>query len=167
MSILPKKPTAVSANKMKILFICSANICRSPTAEGIMRQLCPEAQIDSAGLCAYEGDAPDIYAVTCAARHGIDISGLRSRPVRADDFAVFDRILAMDADGAGYLELRRPQGDKRYLKAKIENLAAYAGVSQIPNPYGTDGFEAVYDLIEKACRNLAAKIQENLASNAL
>lgn len=73
----------------------------------------------------------------------------------------------MDADGAGYLELRRPQGDKRYLKAKIENLAAYAGVSQIPNPYGTDGFEAVYDLIEKACRNLAAKIQENLASNAL
>ncbi len=110
-----------------------------------MRQLCPEAQIDSAGLCAYEGDAPDIYAVTCAARHGIDISGLRSRPVRADDFAVFDRILAMDADSAGYLELRRPQGDKRYQKAKIENLAAYAGVSQIPNPYGTDGFEAVYD----------------------
>ena len=86
---------------MKILFVCSANICRSPTAEGIMRQLCPEAQIDSAGLCAYEGDAPDIYAVTCAARHGIDISGLRSRPVRADDFAVFDRILAMDADSAG------------------------------------------------------------------
>ena len=155
MSILPKKPTAVSANKMKILFVCSANICRSPTAEGIMRQLCPE------------GDAPDIYAVTCAARHGIDISGLRSRPVRADDFAVFDRILAMDADSAGYLELRRPQGDKRYQKAKIENLAAYAGVSQIPNPYGTDGFEAVYDLIDKACRNLAAKIQENLASSAL
>ena len=49
----------------------------------------------------------------------------------------------------------------------IRNLAAYAGVSQIPNPYGTDGFEAVYDLIDKACRNLAAKIQENLASSAL
>lgn len=166
MFILLKKPTAVLANKMKILFVCSANICRSPTAEGIMRQLCPGAQIDSAGLCAYDGDAPDVYAITCAAQHGIDISKLRSRPIRADDFAFFDLILTMDASSAKYLEQLRPQGDKSYQKAKIENLAAYAGVSQIPNPYGTSGFEAVYELIEKACRNLAVKAQENLASKA-
>lgn len=167
MCILPKKQMVVLANKMKILFVCSANICRSPTAEGIMRQLCPEAQIDSAGLCACEGDAPDQNAIDCAARHGINLAELRSRKVRAEDFALFNLILAMDKDGVAFLELHRPQGDIRYQKAKVDNLAAYARISQIPNPYGTDGFETVFELIEQACQNLAKNLQENLASNAL
>lgn len=163
MFTLPKKPTAASANKMKILFVCSANVCRSPMAEGIMRQLYSEAEIDSAGLHTGGGDAPDPQAVACAFRHGIDISALRSRPVFADDFAEFNLILTMDEDSAEYLKLRRPQGDARYQKAKIENLAAYAGVSYIPNPYGSSNFENVFALLETACKKL---IQENLASKA-
>lgn len=146
---------AASENKMKILFVCSANICRSPMAEGIMRELRPDWSVDSAGICASKGDAPDRYAIACATQHGIDISTLRSRPVFAEDFAKFDLILTMDDDSADYLELRRPLGDAHYQRAKIRNLAAFAQERFIPNPYGSSDFEEVYQLIEKACQNLA------------
>lgn len=146
---------AVSENKIKILFVCSANICRSPMAEGIMREIKPEWFVDSAGICALGGDAPDRHAIACAAQRGVDISDLRSRPVFTEDFANFDLILTMDDDSADYLELRRPLGDKRYQRAKIDNLATYAQESFIPNPYGSSDFDEVYQLIEKACQNLA------------
>ena len=152
---------------MKILFVCSANICRSPIAEGIMRLFCPSAEIDSAGLYATDGNIVDPLAVACAARHGIDISGLRSRSIRASDFADFDLILTMDEFASAFIEQQRPTGAVQYRRAEIENLAFYAGISKIPNPYGTTNFDAVYDLIEKACWNLAAKVQESLASKAL
>lgn len=146
-----------SENKMKVLFVCSANICRSPMAEGIMRDLRSDWTIDSAGICAFEGDAPDLHATLCAAKRGIDISMLRSRPIRGDDFAEFDLILTMDDDAADYLEMLRPQGDVRYQKAKIENLAVYAQDICIQNPYGTSGFDKVFEKIELACHNLAQK----------
>lgn len=155
MFILPEKHMAASENKMKILFVCSANICRSPMAEGIMRELRSDWSVDSAGICAIGGDAPDRHAIACAAQRGVDISALRSRPVFAEDFANFDLILTMDDDSADYLELRRPLGDERYQRAKVDNLAAYAQERFIPNPYGSSDFDKVYQLIEKACQNLA------------
>lgn len=146
---------------MKLLFVCYANICRSPTAEGIMRKLVDEngtefIEVDSAGVRAYEGDAPDYSAVICAAKHGVDISALRSRPVRADDYAEFDLILPMDDDSLEYLELKRPEGDARFEKAKIKNILDYAPEygRNVPNPYGTNGFDKVYQMLEKACHNL-------------
>ena len=87
----------------KILFVCAGNICRSPTAEGIMRKLIKEQglekeiAVDSAGTSSYhQGDAPDSRAISCALIHGVDIRDIRSRALRADDFADFDLILAMD-----------------------------------------------------------------------
>ena len=157
MFILPEKLMAASENKMKILFVCSANIWRSPMAEGIMRELRPDWFVDSAGICAVGGDAPDRHAVACAAQRGVDISALRSRPVFAEDFANFDLILTMDDDSADYLELRRPLGDERYQRAKIDNLASYAQESFVTNPYGSSNFDHVYRLIEKACQNLSQK----------
>lgn len=150
---------------LKILFVCYANICRSPTAEGIMRQLIADSgrtdiQVDSAGIQAYLGDAPDSKSVYCAASHGIDISDLRSRQVRVDDFADFDLIITMDEDCRQFLELRRPHEDERYSKALVKNLLDYTpGMGEnVPNPYGTNGFEEVYVMIDEACRELFEQI---------
>lgn len=144
---------------MRLLFVCYANVCRSPTAEGVMRRLCEEAgrndiEIDSAGLHAYLGDPPATEAVRCAAKHGVNLSGLRSRPIKMDDFKDFDLILTMSNGDCEFLELRRPLEDERYQLANIQNFANYADVAEIPNPYGTDSFDKVYDLIETACRRL-------------
>src|SRR5690606_21957555 len=87
----------------RVLFVCTGNICRSPTAEGVFRHLLREAGMDgrigadSAGTHGYHvGEAPDRRTVACARRRGIDLSGLRARRVRAGDFEDFDLILAMD-----------------------------------------------------------------------
>lgn len=153
---------------MKLLFVCYANICRSPTAEGIMRQLVNEngiknIEIDSAGIHAFDGDAPDINATICAAKHSIDLTPLRSRSVRADDFASFDLILAMDEDTVEYLELKRPLGDDVYQKATVKNILDYAPEfgRSVPNPYGTNGFDYVFEIIDTACRKLLKTLLDN------
>ncbi len=148
----------------KILFVCTGNICRSPTAEAVMRKLVREAGrqneifIDSAGTSSYHhGDCPDPRAVACAAGHGVDLSCLRSRPLRAEDFAEFDLILAMDNQNIWNLDMKRPDGDPRYRRAKVKKLLSYAPEfgDNIPDPYyDSNGFETVYEMIETACRNL-------------
>ena len=151
----------------KILFVCTGNICRSPTAEGIMRRLIKEQEreneiyVDSAGTSSWHhGDAPDDRAVACAAEHGVDISDLRSRPVRAEDFAEYDLILAMDGMNIVNLEYLRPIGDSRYNKARIELILNYAPEfgREVPDPYYHNGFDRVFDMLETACRNLLKKL---------
>lgn len=148
----------------RILFVCTGNICRSPTAEGVMRKLVKEAGledeifVDSAGTSSYHnGDCPDLRAVICANGHGIDIGCLRSRAVRAEDFAEFDLILAMDSQNIWNLDMKRPEGDTRYQRARVRKLLSYAPEfgDNIPDPYyDSNGFETVYTMIETACRNL-------------
>lgn len=157
---------AVWGQMYKILFVCLGNICRSPTAEGIMRRLVQqqnlsdEINVDSAGISAFHsGDEPDARAVICALNHGLDIRSLRSRPVCADDFAGFDLILAMDENNAEELEYRRPRGDDRYNRARIELILKYApefGIN-VPDPYYHNGFDRVYEMLETACSNLLKK----------
>ena len=152
----------------KILFVCTGNICRSPTADGYMKKIVKEARledyiyIDSAGTSSYHhGDAPDMRAVECALQHGLDIRDLRSRALRADDYADFDLILAMDSQNIWNLNLKRPQGDERYQRAKIQKLLEYAPAygEDIPDPYyGDDGFENVYQMISNACDNLLSHL---------
>ncbi len=168
---MPKKPMAAWAGKMfRILFVCTGNICRSPTAEGVMKKLVREAglqheiEVDSAGTSSYHcGDAPDTRAVECAAGRGLDISDLRSRPLSAEDFADFDLILAMDSQNIWNIDRKRPLGDKRYERAKVKKLLSYAPEygEDVPDPYyGNDGFELVFDMVEAACRNLLDSIKK-------
>lgn len=147
----------------KILFVCTGNICRSPTAEGVMQKLVKEAGvekdfvIDSAGTSSYHsGDAPDIRSIYCAAKHGVDITCLRSRPLRAEDFANFDIIFAMDEQNIYNIENKRPYS-KEYERARVCKLLEYAPElgENIPDPYyGNDGFEIVFNMIEQSCKNL-------------
>lgn len=151
---------------MRILFVCSGNICRSPTAEGLFRQLLLErapqlqVEIDSAGLHDYHlGDPPDRRAMDAALRRRIDISQLRARQVDADDFARFDLLLAMDE--ANLQELQR-RAQRQYLpRIKLMmDYAPHAGRRTVPDPYygGPQGFEEVLDLLEEAAEGLLQEL---------
>jgi len=145
-----------------ILFVCTGNICRSPTAEGVMlhkaaaRGLGPVLRIDSAGTHGYHEDQPpDRRSQAHAARRGYDLSALRARPVLKSDFTEFDYILAMDHDNMAFLTAMCPPAQR----AKLEMLMRYApqhDADIVPDPYygGAAGFEHVLNYIEDACDGL-------------
>lgn len=149
---------------LRILFVCMGNICRSPTAEGILRTkldaagLAEAVTLDSAGTGDWHvGKAPDSRAIQAAAGRGYDISGLRARQVTTDDFQRFDLILAMDQDNLAWLEQLCPdQGAVPELFLARQGLA----VDEVPDPYygGAAGFERVLDLLESACDGLVAEV---------
>ncbi|WP_278442505.1 low molecular weight protein-tyrosine-phosphatase [Pseudomonas oryzihabitans] len=149
---------------MRILFVCMGNICRSPTAEGILRAkldaagLTGAVELDSAGTGDWHvGKAPDARAIQAAAGRGYDIGDLRARQVAEDDFQRFDLILAMDQDNLAWLEQLRPDaGAVPELFLARQGLA----VDEVPDPYygGAAGFERVLDLLESACDGLVAEV---------
>ncbi|WP_309762140.1 low molecular weight protein-tyrosine-phosphatase [Pseudomonas oryzihabitans] len=149
---------------MRILFVCMGNICRSPTAEGILRHklaaagLAEAVELDSAGTGDWHrGKAPDSRAIQAAASRGYDISDLRARQVTVADFQRFDLILAMDHDNLAWLEpLRSAEGAAPELFLARQGLA----VDEVPDPYygGAAGFERVLDLLESACDGLVAEV---------
>jgi len=154
----------------RVLFVCLGNICRSPTAEGVMRDvLSREAptlavELDSAGTGDYHlGEPPDRRSQRVARARGIDISDLRARQVKPDDFARFDLILAMDRANLRDLEARRPR-DSRAKLALFLDYAPQFG-AEVPDPYlgGAADFERVLDLSEAAARGLVAEL--TLAEN--
>lgn len=143
----------------RVLFVCLGNICRSPTAEGVLRGMLDPSdavEVDSAGTGNWHvGNPPDPRAVAEAARRGLDISGLRARQVRPEDFDRFDLILTMDRSNLAALRRLRPPDSRADLKLLLE----YGPVSEshggdIPDPYYEGGFDGVYDLIEGAARSL-------------
>jgi protein-tyrosine phosphatase len=153
--------------ELRILMVCMGNICRSPTAEGVLRQRLDRAglgtriAVDSAGTYGgHVGDPPDPRAQRHAARRGVDLSGLRARLVAADDFRRFGLILAMDEDNLEALvRLRPPEAASPRL---LMEFARRAGAPRaVPDPYygGPEGFEAVLDLIEDACDGLVESLQ--------
>ncbi len=153
--------------KYSVLFVCMGNICRSPTAEGVLRHLVREAgledtvQIDSAGTLDYHvGSPPDHRSQAHAQRRGYDLSGLRARQVNVRDFERFDLILAMDWQNYGELQDMCPP----QLYPKIRRLMEFAppGISDVvSDPYtgGPQGFERVLDHVEQACRGLLVHIR--------
>ena len=150
---------------MRILFVCLGNICRSPTAEGVVRHLLAGARpaqrwlLDSAGTANYHlGAAPDPRTMRAAKKRGIDLSGLRARQVVLDDFHRFDLILAMDRVNLVDLNELRPVG----AIARTQLFLHYApdqGVQDVPDPYygGEAGFDTVVDLCFAAGRGLLAQ----------
>jgi len=151
-----------------VLFVCLGNICRSPTAEGVLRHLAAQhvprlaLQIDSAGTADYHiGAPPDLRSQRAALRRGIDISGLRARHVTQDDFARFDLILAMDEENLRELEAMRPARAHASLKLFLE-YAPELKLRDVPDPYygDADAFEKVLDLTTAASRGLLASLEE-------
>ncbi len=153
---------------MSVLFVCLGNICRSPTAEGVLRhllgQLAPElrVEVDSAGTAGYHiGEPPDVRTRRAALRRGIDLSALRARQVVRGDFARFDFILAMDRSNLRELQALRPAGSRAAVRLFME-YAPELERPEVPDPYygDADGFEEVLDLSAAASRGLIAALQK-------
>ena len=153
---------------MKILFVCLGNICRSPSAEAVMRAIAQSEardlviEVDSAGTAGYHiGDPPDVRAQEAARRRGYDMSPLRARIVEPDDFERFDLILAMDRENLSVLRQRAPEPLGERVRLFLE-FAPDTGVLEVPDPYygGAKGFEEVLDLVEAASRGLLDHLRE-------
>ncbi len=147
---------------MKILFVCLGNICRSPTAEIVFREIvareAPDLpiEIDSAGTAAYHvGAPPDSRTRQAALRRGYDMSALRARVVEPRDFGRFDLILAMDRQNIDALRQRAPPAVHERIRLFLE-FAPESDTTEVPDPYygGPNGFEEVLDLVEMAARGL-------------
>ncbi len=152
---------------IKVLFVCLGNICRSPMAEGIFRDVIEKAglerevMVDSAGTHGYHiGEPPDPRAQSTTARHGISIVDLRGRQVEAEDLKSFDYVLAMDDENLA--NLRRLPGSAR-VRLFLE-FACATSTREVPDPYygGPGGFDRVYDLLEDAAQGLLAEIRQRL-----
>ena len=152
----------------RVLFVCLGNICRSPTAEGMLRHLlareAPELQVevDSAGTAGYHiGEPPDSRSQRAALSRGIDLSALRARQVAPHDFARFDLILAMDRDNLRALQAMRPEGAPARVRLFLE-YAPHLGRLEVPDPYygEASGFEEVLELAAAGSRGLIAALQD-------
>ena len=140
---------------MKVLCVCLGNICRSPTAEAVLRHHADgRLEVDSAGTGAWHiGDPPYGPAIQAAARRGYDLAPLRARRFIARDFEVFDLILAMDRRNLEDVEALRPPGN-RTRTALILEFAPSCGTEEVPDPYYTGDFEGVLDLIEFSAKGM-------------
>ncbi|NCI47467.1 low molecular weight protein-tyrosine-phosphatase [Sediminibacterium soli] len=146
---------------MRLLMVCLGNICRSPLAEGIMKNRAAAAgldwEIDSAGTGGYHiGEAPHVLSQKVAMCNGIDISAQQCRQFRKEDIDRFDRILVMDLDN--YLEVKRISGNN-WAEDKVSLLldTLYPGEKkEVPDPwYGTEkDYHLVFDMIDRACGKL-------------
>ncbi len=153
-----------------VLFVCLGNICRSPTADGIFRELVANAKldqkimVDSAGTGAWHiGKAPDSRTVAAARTRGYDLSVLRARQVTARDFDEFDYVLAMDEANLSDLQQLKPAHFTGHLGLFLE-FGARGDYREVPDPYygGSDGFELVLDLVEDAAQGLLKQIRQRL-----
>ena len=155
--------------KLSILMICTANICRSPTAQGILRHLFSLKEInglvtvDSAGTHIFQkGLPPDIRAQQTALQNGIDLSELRARKFRLKDFSTYDYILAMDNENYRILQDMCPE-EHRHKISMVMEFAPESGVIEVPDPYfgNVAGFERVFNMLEVAMEGLIEHINYN------
>ncbi len=161
---------ALPASDYAVLFCCMGNICRSPTAEAMLRAQAGRAglqqslRVDSAGTHGYhDGEPPDARARSHALRRGLDLNALRARRVRVEDFEQFDLVVAMDQDNLEALRALCPQPLQHKLRLAM-SFAPGAGSSIVPDPYygGPEAFERVLDLLDLACAGLLGHVQAQL-----
>lgn len=147
---------------IKVLFVCTGNICRSPTAEGVFRHLAEQADlegaffIDSAGTSSgHVGQAPDARAIRVAEKHGVALTGQKARNLDPSDFGAFDHIYAMDGGHLAALKKRAPGGARAELRMFLDG-------ADVPDPwYGDErDFEHAYALIRSGAESLLAKLRK-------
>jgi protein-tyrosine phosphatase len=162
------------AQEISVLFVCLGNICRSPLAEGVFRHVLDESGIsdrffvDSAGTGGWHvGESPDHRAVRTAATRGITLSG-HSRQIQPEDFRRFDYIVAMDQSNLSHLERYREGvgGDAALYLLREFDPEGGPG-EEVPDPYygGPNGFEAVYEMVDRSCRGLLDHILDEGGAN--
>ncbi|MEX0758480.1 MAG: low molecular weight protein-tyrosine-phosphatase [Tistlia sp.] len=161
---------------MRLLFVCTGNICRSPTAEGVMRDLLQaaglerEVEVDSAGVTGWHvGEPPSRPAVAVAGARGCDLSGLAAREVVAEDFERFDRIFAMDRNHHRRLLALCPKGRADRLRLFRGASAGQGESLDVADPYGLTraDYEACFDTIERGCRAILEELKAELAGKHL
>ena len=154
---------------ISVLFVCTGNICRSPTAEGVFRELIAREKlvdridVASAGTHGWHvGNPPDPRSISAASLRGIDISTQRARQFKAGDFETNDYVLAMDSENDRFLRPLHREGMRARL-AKFLEFAPHLGQADVPDPYygEGDGFENVLDMIEAASDGLLADIRSS------
>jgi protein-tyrosine phosphatase len=161
----PSEADSPAPGALHVLMVCTGNICRSPTAEGVLRAKLRQrgleraVWVDSAGTHGFHtAEPPDPRAVRHAAARGYDIASLKARPVSTKDFVRFHWMLAMDESNLAWLQRKSPSPEA----PRIELLPLAGGLAEreVPDPYyGPDaGFEHVLDLIERACDGVLERL---------
>ena len=150
---------------VSVLFVCTGNICRSPTAEGVFRHLvkreglADKINVDSAGTHGYHvGNPPDKRSQGAAKKRGYDLSEQRARQFSREDCRRFDYILVMDETN---YQIVKPQCPK---VQKFLSFAPHLNTEDVPDPYysGAQGFEQVLDMVEAASEGLLAHIRQGV-----
>ncbi len=154
--------------KQKVLFVCTGNICRSPTAHGIFEQLLVRHQlqsafaVDSAAISDYHtGEAPDPRTQKIALARGIDLSAQRARQIRVRDFYEFHFIVAMDSGHLEELQAMAPDDGIATVMRLLDVCDAIAH-KDVPDPYygQLNGFERVFDICEAGCNALLQRLRQ-------
>ena len=156
--------------RVAILLVCTGNICRSPTAEGVLRHLVEKrgladrVRVESAGTHDYHvGEGPDPRSVRHASKRGYDLSELRAAQLSDADFDTYDYILAMDRGHLRILEALAPREAKARIGLFLDASARWKG-EDVPDPYygGAEGFEQVLDMVEEAGARWLDRIEAEL-----
>ncbi len=156
---------------LSVLFICTGNICRSPTAQGIFEHklalagLDRKVFVDSAGTHGFHvGSKPDARARRAAARRGLDLSRQRSRRIETDDFVKFDYVIGMDYTNMAALHEQCPAAHRDKLLLLLLHFTPAAELEEVPDPYygGSEGFERVLDLLDGAADALLEDVRRRL-----
>ena len=158
---------------VRVLFVCTGNICRSPTGEGVflaMLKACGldgQVQVDSAGTAKFHiGEPPDQRSIEAARARGVDLSGQRARQLHPDDFLTFDFLVAMDRTHFGEMMEVCPDGETHRIKLLLD-YAPHMGTKDVPDPYygAGDGFTHVLDLVEAGAAGLLQEVRAALKNN--
>ena len=149
---------------MKILMVCLGNICRSPLAEGILKEKTKDlnTEIDSAGTASYHiGNPPDPRSIEIAKKYNIDLTTQRARQFHYTDFEKFDLIYAMDKNNYAQLMSQATSEKERNKIKMILNEIEPNSFKSVPDPYygGDNGFQKVYNMLETACEKIKLKIE--------
>ena len=153
---------------VKVLFVCMGNICRSPTAHGVFRDLvksqdmAAHIQVDSAGTHSFHsGSPPDRRSQAVARQNEVDLSDLRARRFESEDFCNFDYVIGMDQSNMAQMSAVRPDNASARFHLMLEFSERYSQ-TEVPDPYfGEDGFDLVFDMIADASQGLLADIRQH------